>query len=255
MESGSLTGYVDVAQMVLYAFWIFFAGLIIYLRREDKREGYPLESDAQRNVRVQGFPAVPAPKYFRLPDGQTRQAPRAEEARSPNAEPAADWPGAPLQPVGDAMAAAVGPGAYAERDDEPDLTFEGEPKIVPLRVASDFSVERRDPDPRGMTVVGADAKPAGTVVDVWVDRSEPMARYLEMEVTADGQRALIPMGFARVAARQGRVQVQELLAAQFAGIPRLRSPDQVTRLEEDKIMAYFAAGSLYATESRQEPVI
>ena len=36
------------AQVVLYAFWIFFAGLILYLRREDKREGYPLESDRGR---------------------------------------------------------------------------------------------------------------------------------------------------------------------------------------------------------------
>ena len=46
MDTGSITGYVDVAQLVLYAFWIFFFGLIIYLRREDKREGYPLGSRA-----------------------------------------------------------------------------------------------------------------------------------------------------------------------------------------------------------------
>ncbi|HET7229183.1 MAG TPA: hypothetical protein VFJ16_04240 [Longimicrobium sp.] len=56
-------GRIDFAQLVLYAFWIFFAGLIIYLRREDKREGYPLLSD-RRNVTVQGFPAVPAPKRY-----------------------------------------------------------------------------------------------------------------------------------------------------------------------------------------------
>ncbi|MBV9775481.1 MAG: hypothetical protein JO143_00385 [Acetobacteraceae bacterium] len=41
--TGGLTSYIDVAQMTLYGFWIFFFGLIIYLRREDKREGYPLE--------------------------------------------------------------------------------------------------------------------------------------------------------------------------------------------------------------------
>ena len=40
---GSITGYIDVPQLVLYAFWIFFAALIYYLRQEDKREGYPLE--------------------------------------------------------------------------------------------------------------------------------------------------------------------------------------------------------------------
>ncbi len=255
MESGYITGYIDVAQLVLYAFWIFFAGLIIYLRREDKREGYPLESDAQRSVRVQGFPGVPKPKFFRLPDGGVRQAPRQEEPEAVRAEPAADWPGAPLQPIGDAMAAAVGPGAHAQRDDEPDLTHEGEPKIVPLRVAEEFSIERRDPDPRGMTVVGADGAVAGTVVDAWVDRSEPILRYLEVEVRADGQRALIPMGFARILPRGREVRVPAILGSQFAGIPKLESPDRVTRLEEDRITAYFAGGTLYATESRQEPLV
>lgn len=54
-------GRIDFAQIVLYAFWIFFAGLIWYLRREDKREGYPLMSD-RRNVTVQGWPAIPPAK-------------------------------------------------------------------------------------------------------------------------------------------------------------------------------------------------
>ena len=38
MTTGAITGYIDVAQLVLYVFWIFFIGLVIYLRREDKRE-------------------------------------------------------------------------------------------------------------------------------------------------------------------------------------------------------------------------
>jgi len=46
MPTGALTGYVDVAQVVLYAFFLFFAGLVFYLRREDRREGYPLEDEA-----------------------------------------------------------------------------------------------------------------------------------------------------------------------------------------------------------------
>lgn len=59
MQTGAITGYIDVAQLVLYAFWIFFAGLIVYLHRENKREGYPLESDRSRAITVQGWPAVP----------------------------------------------------------------------------------------------------------------------------------------------------------------------------------------------------
>ena len=41
----NIVGSIDLALIALYAFWIFFAGLIFYLRREDKREGYPLVSD------------------------------------------------------------------------------------------------------------------------------------------------------------------------------------------------------------------
>ena len=48
MQAGAITGYIDVAQIALYAFWIFFAGLIFYLRKEDKREGYPLITERAR---------------------------------------------------------------------------------------------------------------------------------------------------------------------------------------------------------------
>ena len=53
--------YIDFPTILIYAFWIGFAFLILYLRREDKREGYPLESDRE-GVTVQGFPAMPEPK-------------------------------------------------------------------------------------------------------------------------------------------------------------------------------------------------
>jgi hypothetical protein len=58
-------GYIDFAQITVYLFWFFFAGLILYLRREDKREGYPLESD-RKGVPVQGWPAVPEARPARL---------------------------------------------------------------------------------------------------------------------------------------------------------------------------------------------
>jgi len=60
------SNYIDFATICIYMFWFFFAGLIIYLRREDKREGYPLESD-RRGVTVQGFPAMPEPRAPRAP--------------------------------------------------------------------------------------------------------------------------------------------------------------------------------------------
>ena len=66
---GAITSYIDVAQMALYAFWIFFAGLIYYLRVEDKREGFPMvtEKPGERPVRVSR--PIPKPKTFLLPHG------------------------------------------------------------------------------------------------------------------------------------------------------------------------------------------
>jgi photosynthetic reaction center H subunit len=53
--------YIDGAQAALYAFWLFFFGLIIYIRKEDKREGYPLESpQGPRN----GWPVPADPKTY-----------------------------------------------------------------------------------------------------------------------------------------------------------------------------------------------
>ena len=56
------TEYFDMAQVTLYAFWIFFFALVFYLRREDKREGYPLVND--RGQEQHGFPRTPEPKTF-----------------------------------------------------------------------------------------------------------------------------------------------------------------------------------------------
>ena len=140
MISGAITGYIDVAQLTLYAFWIFFAGVIYYLHREDKREGYPLEVDDRRDSRVtvQGFPRIPSPKHFLLPHGGMHEQPRRPE-RPVAAVPTAPWPGAPLEPIGNPMIDGVGPASYAERTDEPDLGFDDRlPKIVPLRAAPEF---------------------------------------------------------------------------------------------------------------------
>jgi len=247
--------YIDVAQLVLYAFWVFFAGLIYYLRREDKREGYPLESDRGGRVRVQGFPSMPAPKTFRLAHGGTVSAPSGKaDLREVKAEPSAPWPGAPLAPTGDPMTDAVGPAAYAERADTPDLTLHGDIKIVPLRIANDFHLEARDPDPRGMQVVGADGEVAGTVTDAWVDRSETILRYLEVDVAGAGRR-LLPVNFTRIDGRRRMVKVDSILAGHFANVPGTQNPDRVTFREEDRIAAYYASGHLYAKPSRMGPVL
>ncbi len=270
MEIGAVTDYIDVAQLALYAFWIFFAALVYYLRQEDRREGYPLESDPGGVVasKFSLFFPIPRPKTFSLPDGSTVEAPNFErDTRQHKLEPVEPWPGAPGHPVGEPMKAGVGPGSYAERADIVEKTFEGKPKIVPLRADAEYAIAAADPDPKGMQVFGADRAPAGVVSDVWVDRSETLLRYLEVELatkpaksgddakSAGGGTVLLPVTFADIDRAHGQVWVDAILASQFADVPKLKSPDTVTRLEEEKIVAYYGAGTLYAYPVRTESLL
>ncbi|GAC1620577.1 MAG: photosynthetic reaction center subunit H [Nevskia sp.] len=260
MTTGAITGNIDIAQMVLYAFWLFFAGLIWYLRREDKREGYPLEEpDGSPHTLTEGFPGRPNPKIFTLAHGGIRIAPvewQPGDREVPNSRPVAAHPGAPIEPTGNAMLSGIGPGSWAHRSDELDLTIDGLPKIVPLRSDSSYSIDPRDPDPRGHKVFGGDGEPGGTVRDLWVDRSERLFRYVEVEVgSEDGPRqVLLPINFSKIAA-DGSIKVDAIFGKHFADVPGLRNADQVTMLEEEKVVAYYGAGKLYAAPSRLGPLL
>lgn len=260
MLRGSLTGYIDVAQMTLYAFFLFFAGIVYYLRREDKREGYPLEADnVPRGITMkEGFPLVPSPKTFHLNHGGSVQAPNFRRDAMPlNVKPVENWPGSPLQPTGDPMIDGVGPASYANREDIPELMIDGKPLIVPMRTAPETSVDVEDSDPRGMVVLGADGKQAGVVSDLWVDVAEPQIRYYQVTVTADGgaREVLLPYGFARVSQKLRQIKVKSILARHFAAVPGIQNPDQVTKREEDRITAYYGSGHLYAKPSRLGPLL
>lgn len=253
MGTGSITQHLDVAQLVLYLFWICFAGLVYYLLRENHREGYPMETEDGRGV-IAGWP-IPGPKTFKLAHGGEVVVPDLRPlTRDLKAEPAHAWAGAPLVPTGDnPMLDGIGPGAWAERVDVPDLDFEGQIKILPLRLAANFQVSDKDRDPRGLPVLGGDGEVGGTVVDLWVDKAESLFRYLEVETAGGARRVLVPINFARI--RREQVEVRAVLGRQFADVPGLRDADQVTQLEEEKIVAYFGAGLLYAEPSRLDPLI
>lgn len=259
MPFGEITEYIDLAQITLYMFFAFFIGLVLYLRREDKREGYPLISDRSHAVRVQGFPPIPQPKAFHMPEGHTSYAPETvTEVPRPGYVSYDRFPGSPIVPTGNPLTDAIGPAAWANRQDEPEVTWEGEPAIQPLRIVDGTFVHPNDANPIGMDVIAADGMKAGTVREIWTDRSEPQIRYLEVEVPApqgDTRHVLLPMGFARISARRGVVRVKALLAKQFADVPGIKSETQITKLEEDKITAYFAGGHLYATPARLGPIL
>jgi photosynthetic reaction center H subunit len=262
MMTGGLGHYIDVAQVTLYGFWAFFAGLIFYLRREDRREGYPLVSEmlGQTDIAVtEGFPDVPKPKMFRLYHGGVSYAPRAETPTVPNgARSAGLFPGSPLEPTGNPLVDGLGPASYAYRLDEPDLTIDGKYKIVPLRDGVDYYLHPASPDPRGWRVTAADKLSPGIISDIWLDEIEEAVRYLEVVLTLpgfEGHRVLLPHHFARFRKHMKEVFVSSVLSYQFADVPRTRSDAFVTRFEEDRLVAYFGGGSLLATYDRSRPIL
>lgn len=258
MEFGFVTQYFDMAQVTLWAFWTGLLAVIFYNRREDKREGYPQEEPQMYGATklTEGYPFMPKPKTFKLPhNGGEVQKPGPERPQYDfKLEPVARHPGTAYRPVGNPMLAGVGPGAYAVRSNKPDLTHAGEPRIVPLRVAKHFSIAKGDPDPRGYTVIGADGQVGGKVSEIWVDRSEPQIRYVEVE-TSSKKKVLIPIGFANIKTKKSEVKVQSINGAHFNDAPTLASYDQITLLEEDKVSAYCGAGTLYANPRRAESLL
>lgn len=261
--TSAFTRYVDVAQISLYVFWAFFAGLVFYLRREDKREGYPLVPEGnQTRVRgaIEGFPPVPTPKVFLKPDGGVALSPPPGTLDGPVAAvPVGLFPGAPLTPTGNPLVDGVGPASWVARLDEPDTTFDGDNRMVPLRHKPEYHVSSKSSDPRDWIVVGADGLTAGIVRDLWIDEAETSVRYLEVELDAsvapDRHHVLVPETFVRFQRRRVRVSVRAILASQFADVPVLRNPDEITFREEDRLVGYFGGGGLYATPARLGPLL
>ena len=85
-----------------------------------------------------------------------------------------------------------------------------------------------------------------------MDRSEPQIRYREMELAGGGGNVLLPMGFCKLKTRG--IYVKALYPNQFADVPRPKAKDQITLLEEDKIVGYFAGGYRFADPDRNEPL-
>lgn len=253
MQVGAITGYVDLAQIILYMFWIFFAGIIFYLVRENHREGYPMESEGPGSAPVNGWP-IPSPKTFKLANGSEVTVPDLKRGEPPqNNKRDGNSFGNPYIPTGNPMTDGVGPASYAMRADVPDMDLHGQPVIRPLRVLKGFDVSRNDTDPRGLPVIGGDGRVAGKVVEMWVDTCEMLFRYIEVEITGGARKVLLPVPFAKI--KSDGVTVNSIYASQFAQVPGTKSADQVTLLEEDKITGYYGGGTLYADPSRSEPIL
>jgi photosynthetic reaction center H subunit len=256
MRSVFLAGGLDVAELVFFAFFLFFIGLVIYLRQEDRREGYPKEYDDSGRIFTSDGPAtMPRPKAFRLPfDRGYAVTPRRGEEPAVALRRFDRFSGAPYLPVGDPLVGGAGPAAYAMRAPWPDLDMEGRLRIVPIGADHHFAVSPRDPALVGMRVTGADKGLAGMVSDVWIDRSDRMIRYLSVALTSGGT-VLAPMAFASVDRRRNLVHFDSISAAQFTNVPQPATAGEITRREEDMIQGYFGGGYLYGLPGRTEPLL
>jgi photosynthetic reaction center H subunit len=274
MQSEGVTyivGTFDVAELAFLTFFVFFIGLVIYLNRESRREGYPLEHE-QSGIIERGQPLSDgAKKTFKLPHDRgtytPEDLPRDTLSKVENlpGKQAFGSAGAPWVPTGDPMKSGMGPGAFAERNDYPDLTFDGRPRIVPIADSHEIEIAPQDINPVGLPVYGYDKKLAGVVSDIWVDQSEHIIRYLEV-TTNSGKKVLAPMFVCAVQTKgwfgsltpivddqTALIDVDAITSEQFEDVPALATPGQITRLEEDKIMGYFGGGYMYATPERGEP--
>lgn len=256
MHIGSLGGNFDVAEMVLATFVLFFVGLVVYLQRESNREGFPFVTDEGKPVTGGSLCGIPKPKVFRLASGDEVLSPRFEPQEILPAHDGSTASGGAMLPVGNKLLSGLGAAAYRRRADVPDsIFFDGTARIVPLRADERYSIALEGPDPRGYAVAGADGVVAGRVVEIWIDRSETVARYLEIALTPafGGRTVLAPMTMVDV--QDGLVVVESIIAAQFGYVPGIKSPNEISALEEDQITAYYAAGTLFATPARSEPFL
>ncbi|MEO0615449.1 MAG: photosynthetic reaction center subunit H [Pseudomonadota bacterium] len=257
--TNNIVGSIDLVEFIFTLFWLFFAVLVLYLHRESKREGYPLEAPHRMgDVVVRGFPSEPKKKTFKTRFHGEISVPRKDPEHELAARYVGDFPGAPIEPTGDPLVDGIGPAAWSDRADTPDLTLHGKPRIVPMRNHAEFGIDERDADPRGMKVIAADGESVGTVTDAWIDIPEPGIVYIEIALDASigSGQVLMPFAFVdKIDKAGGALHSNALLSDQYGRAPRIKDPDTITLLEEEKVMGYFGGGKLLAEPSRSEPLI
>lgn len=256
MHNEIIVGRLDVAELVFYAFVLFFILLVFYLRREDRREGYPLEDAVTGRVDSAWGPLSASPyKRFKLPfdRGYATTPAQGREPVDIAARPFDRFPGAPYVPTGDPLVDGVGPASWVKRADWPDQDMEGRNRIVPMSSEHEWSIAREDPNLLGMTVVAADGVEVGPITDVWIDRSDHLVRYVD--VATAGRTVMVPFLMGTVHGRRRVYHVDAISAAQFANAPHIATAGQITRREEDQLMGYFGGGYLYGLPGRAEPLL
>ncbi len=248
MQAGAITSTIDVAQAAWWLFFLAFIGIVLLLRREDQREGYPKDNLGLQPL-AGPMPLPPSRPLLRL-DGSATAQPHHDPAPPLRAHPQFRFAGGPLVPDGNPLTAAVGPGTYVMRHDKPFLMVDGKPQVQPLHAAEGWDVMPGETDLRGMRVLDIRFLPVGRVEELWVDRGVKIVRYLEISLD-EGKgggtgRVLLPIHHCDVSERERDIRVTALHGGQFNDVPRPRAPDSITAREEDMVNAYYAGGRFHS---------
>ena len=247
-ELPQITSQFDIPTIASWLFILFFVGLVFWLQRESKREGYPLRASPFTDELMEGFPPPPEDRRtYVLNEGGTTQSPHYYEPGPTSAEPMERFmDGTAFAPVGNPLLAAIGPGAWVQKKNEPALTERGHLLLQPLAELPEWSIAKADADPRGMAVFDWRWNPVGQVTEVWIDTGIKIVRFLEVELSAEPNvRRLVPIYHTHILEHSRKIRVTALWAHQFAGIPMPAEHSVITGPEEERLNAYFAAGEFY----------
>lgn len=131
------------------------------------------------------------------------------------------------------------------------------PRIVPLRDAKEFKLQKGAPNLRGWTVYGADNERLGTVAEMLVDAVAMKVRYLSVDVDDDlfalkeDRHVAVPLEAAELRERGEDVWLKGLPAREIARLPAYTGGPLDPLLEEAAARAFAlgAASSAGTTSS------
>ncbi len=243
----NMTQYIDLPQIAFWLFFLAFVAICYFLRKNDKREGYPLRASPFTGELIAGAPLAADPVTYVLNEGGTTSTPHDYPAPPASVLPLYRFDGTPFRPAADLLHTPLGPGAWVMRKDEPMLNEVGELLLQPLRACEGWAIGKGESNPRGMAVFDVRWRPVGIVADVWIDRGIRIIRYLEVQLSEPlgGKRVLVPIYHTLIDERAREIRVTALSDHEFDGVPMGASPDRITAREEDRLNAYFAAGRFY----------
>jgi photosynthetic reaction center H subunit len=253
---GQISNQLDIPTLAFWVFVLFFVGLVCWIQRESKREGYPLRASPFTDELMDGFPPPPEePRSYILNEGGTTQAPHYFEQPPTQARPMHRFDGTPFYPLGNPLLAGIGPGSWVMKRDEPAVNERGELVLQPLRLLPAWSIQKLDADPRGMAVFDWRWNEIGVVTDVWIDRDTKIILLLDVELRngLNAGRALVPIYHTDIREKSRRVRVPSLWAHQFADVPMPARPDMITGREEERLNAYYSAGFFYRRDALTFP--